>query len=268
MGKHGHSIFNLVQTLMSIHQQTLLDYLDNCLEAKKIKDFCPNGLQVQGKQQINRLLTGVTACQALIDEAICQNADAILVHHGYFWKGEEQTIRGIKRERLKALLTHDINLYVYHLPLDVHPEFGNNIQLAKLLELHSIEPLNAEEPNMVGNIGLLAAPISGYDLSELIEEKLGRKPLYIGEEEDLIARIGWCTGAAQGYLQQAIDAGVDAFITGEINEPAVHLARETGTHFYSAGHHATERYGVKALGEHLAQEFDLDVCFVDIDNPV
>lgn len=253
---------------MSIHQQTLLDYLDNCLGAKKIHDYCPNGLQVAGKQQIARVLTGVTACQALIDEAIAQQADAILVHHGYFWQGEEAIIRGIKRERLKALLTHDINLYAYHLPLDVHPEFGNNRQLAHLLGLHSIEPLDSADPKSIGNVGLLGAPISGFDLSELLEDKLGRKPLHIGEEDDLIARVGWCTGAAQGYLQKAIDAGVDAFISGEINEPTVHLARESGTHFYSAGHHATERYGVKALGEHLAQEFDLDVRFVDIDNPV
>lgn len=253
---------------MSVHQQTLLHYLDECLGANKIQDYCPNGLQVEGKHQIERVLTGVTASQALIDEAIEQEADALLVHHGYFWKGEDPTIKGIKKERLKALLEHDINLYAYHLPLDVHGEFGNNIQLARLFEFHSIKPLDASDLSVPGNIGSLPATMTGYDLAELISEKLGRKPLHIGEEDDLVATVAWCSGGAQNYLQKAVDAGVDAFITGEINEPAVHLARETGTHFYSAGHHATERYGVKALGEHLAEEFDLDVRFVDIDNPV
>lgn len=253
---------------MSVHQQTLLHYLDECLGANRIKDYCPNGLQVEGKHQIERIITGVTASQALIDEAIEQEADALLVHHGYFWKGEDPTIKGIKKERLKSLLKHDINLYAYHLPLDMHGEFGNNMQLARLFEIHSIKPLDVNDLSVPGNIGCLPATMTGYDLAELISEKLGRKPLHIGEEDDLVATVAWCSGGAQNYLQKAVDAGVDAFITGEINEPAVHLARETGTHFYSAGHHATERYGVKALGEHLAQEFDLDVRFVDIDNPV
>lgn len=249
-------------------RRQILKHLNDLLQSQRIRDYCPNGLQVQGRDDIQYIITGVTANQALIDAAIERGADAILVHHGYFWKGEDATITGIKRERLKALLQHDINLLAYHLPLDVHPELGNNAQLAKVLQLSVEGPIDANDLSKPGNVGRLPKPMTGREFSTWIGQKLQRQPLHIGEDNDVIETVAWCTGGAQGYLQTAIDAGVDAYITGEINEPAVHLARETGTHFYSAGHHATERYGALALGQHLAQQFGLKVEFIDIDNPV
>ncbi|KZZ45536.1 MAG: Nif3-like dinuclear metal center hexameric protein [Saccharospirillaceae bacterium] len=249
-------------------RRQLIKHLDTLLQSARIRDYCPNGLQVEGKEQVSKIITGVTANQALIDVAIERGADTLLVHHGYFWKGEDQRVIGIKKERLKALLAHDINLIGYHLPLDVHPVYGNNVQLADVLGLQVDGPIDEHDLSKPGNIGRLPRPMSGKEFRAWIAGCLQREPLHIGEDGDMIETIAWCTGGAQGYLQTAIDAGVDAYLTGEINEPAVHLARETGTHFFSAGHHATERYGAKALGEYLAEEFNLNVEFVDIDNPV
>lgn len=253
---------------MTIERNSLINYLDDLLQSKKIRDYCPNGLQIEGKPQIKKVVTGVTANQALIDEAIKLEADAILVHHGYFWKGESEPITGIKKRRIQSLLAHDINLIAYHLPLDMHALYGNNAQLADVLSLVNEGLLVDQDPSTPGNIGRLPKPMSASEFSDWIAEKLERQPLHIGDPDQMIDTIAWCTGGAQGYLQLAIDRGVDVYLTGEINEPAVHLARETGTHFYSAGHHATERYGAKALGEHLEQQFGLDVTFIDIDNPV
>lgn len=250
-----------------IERKQLLQHLEALLQAQSFKDYCPNGLQVAGTEQVASIVTGVTASQALIDAAIDLGADTVLVHHGYFWKGEDERIVGIKRERLKALLLHNINLIAYHLPLDAHPLYGNNVQLAQQLDLKIDGPINAE-PGQLALKGRLPRPMTGAEFSAWLHARLDREALHIGEEGDVFETVAWCTGAAQSYLQSAVDAGVDAFITGEINEPAVHLARETGTHFYSAGHHATERYGVKALGEHLAEHFGLAVEFIDIDNPV
>ncbi|MEC7546505.1 Nif3-like dinuclear metal center hexameric protein [Thalassolituus maritimus] len=253
---------------MAVARKELISHLDRILQSKKIRDYCPNGLQVAGSETIQKVVTGVTASQGLIEAAIEEEADAILVHHGYFWKGEDERVIGIKKERLKALLTHDINLIAYHLPLDMHPVYGNNVQLADVLGLQVDGPLDDEDLSVPGNVGRLPRPMTGGEFSAWIAQCLQREPLHIGESGDTIETIAWCTGGAQGYLQKAVDAGIDAFLTGEINEPAVHLARETGTHFFSAGHHATERYGAKALGEYIADEFDLDVTFIDIDNPV
>lgn len=253
---------------MAVERKELLKHLDNLLQSHRIRDYCPNGLQVAGAEHISSIVTGVTASQALIDAAIERGADTILVHHGYFWKGEDERITGIKRERLKSLLANDINLIAYHLPLDMHPIYGNNAQLADVLGLQVDGPLDENDLSVPGNIGRLPRPMSGKEFRAWLGECLKREPLHIGEENDTIETIAWCTGGAQGYLQKAVNAGVDAFLTGEINEPAVHLARETGTHFFSAGHHATERYGAKALGEYLADEFPVDVEFIDIDNPV
>ncbi|MDF1762274.1 MAG: Nif3-like dinuclear metal center hexameric protein [Oleibacter sp.] len=253
---------------MYILRKQLIAHLDTVLNAKKIRDYCPNGLQVEGSEQVRSIITGVTASQALIDIAIERGADTILVHHGYFWEGEDERIVGIKKERLASLLRHDINLIAYHLPLDMHSVYGNNVQLADVLGLQIDGLLDESDPSVPGNIGRLPRAMTGGEFAEWIGEQLQREPLHIGEAGDTIETIGWCTGGAQGYLQKAIDAGVDAFLTGEINEPAVHLARETGTHFYSAGHHATERYGAKALGEYLADKYDIIVEFIDIDNPV
>lgn len=250
-----------------IDRTQLLKHLDTLLNSARIKDYCPNGLQVEGSEDVHYVVTGVTASQALIDAAIACGADTILVHHGYFWKGENERITGIKKERLKSLLQHDINLIAYHLPLDLHPVYGNNVQLADVLGLQIDGLLNEADPSMPGHIGRLPEPMTGRQFADWIGQQLQRVPQHIGEANDIVETVAWCTGGAQGYLQAAIDAGVDAYITGEINEPAVHLARETGTHFYAAGHHATERYGAKALGEYLAQEFHLRVDFIDIDNP-
>ena len=247
---------------------TLVSDVNRELQVDQFRDYCPNGLQVEGKGEVQRIVTGVTACQDLIDAAVAYRADAILVHHGYFWKGEPEAIVGIKKQRIQTLLKHDISLLAYHLPLDSHPTLGNNVQLAEVLDFETTGPLDPNDPRVPGNIGRLTHPIRAGELTEHIALKLNRIPQHIGEEDDIIETIAWCTGGAQGYMQYAINQGIDAFLTGEINEPSVHNARESGTHFYAAGHHATERYGAKALGEHLAQKFSLDVEFIDIDNPV
>ena len=237
------------------------------LSSDKINDYAPNGLQVEGKTEIKKIITGVTASQALIDYAISQNSDAILVHHGYFWKSENPCIRGMKGKRIKALLVNDINLYGYHLPLDVHPELGNNAQLAKLLDIENLQPLEKGAVS-IPVWGELKEPMTGENFAEKIEKVLNRKPLICIENgPHLIRKIGICTGGGQGYIDLAAEQGCDAFITGEVSEQTIHSAREQGLHFFSAGHHATERYGIKALGEWLAKEYGFDVEFKDIDNP-
>ena len=251
---------------MKLHELT--NYLNTQLQIEKFRDYCPNGLQIEGKPEVKRIITGVTACQQLIDVAIEKQADAILVHHGFFWKGEPDAIVGIKKQRIQALLKHDISLLAYHLPLDSHAEWGNNVQLAKILDFDITGPIDLNDKTVPGCLGLLKQPMTAKQLSEHIALRLNRPPQHIGEEDDIINSIAWCTGGAQSYMSYAINQGIDAYLTGEINEPSVHNARESGTHYYAAGHHATERYGAKALGEHLADEFALDVEFIDINNPV
>ncbi|MDM7857752.1 Nif3-like dinuclear metal center hexameric protein [Thiopseudomonas acetoxidans] len=252
---------------MNVSTTTLLAALDKYLDAASISDYCPNGLQVQGRPQIKRLVTGVTASQALIDAAIEQQADAILVHHGYFWKGENPCIVGMKHRRIKSLIQHDINLLAYHLPLDIHPEVGNNALLGKLLGLNVTGPLEANNPRSVGLIGELDTPMTSQEFAQLIEQKLARTPLVIDCEKP-IRTVAWCTGGAQGYIEHAIAAGVDAFITGEISEHSTHSALENDLSYFSAGHHATERYGVQALGEWIAERFGIEHQFIDCPNPV
>lgn len=249
---------------MTLHRDELTDYLNDYLAVPQFSDYCPNGLQVEGKTDIRRLVTGVTASQRLIDEAIDRQADAILVHHGYFWKGESAALTGIKRNRLAALLANNINLYAYHLPLDAHPEVGNNRQLARLMGWN----VTGQIDNSLVMLGEVDGEHTGASLRQQLAEALEFDVLHIGESEDPIETIAWCTGAAQGFLQQAIDAGVDAFVSGEISEPTVHLARESGVHYFAAGHHATERGGPAALGLHLAQRFGLSVEFIDLPIPV
>ena len=233
------------------------------LNSGAFSDYAPNGLQVEGRTEVKTLITGVTASQALVDEAVARNADAILVHHGYFWKSEPAVIKGMKRNRLRALLANDINLYGWHLPLDAHPTLGNNAQLAKLLD---IEVKGEVQPLVFW--GELATPLSGEALAQRIEEKLGRTPLHCGDNAPAqIRRVAWCSGGGQGFIDSAAAFGVDAYITGEVSEQTIHSAREQGLHFFAAGHHATERGGIKALGEWLASEHGLDVTFIDIPNP-
>ncbi|GAB2682929.1 Nif3-like dinuclear metal center hexameric protein [Aliiglaciecola aliphaticivorans] len=253
---------------MSINNRTLLTYLNQLLKPEKIKDYCPNGLQVEGTPEIRKIVTGVTACQALIDRAVGLNADAIFVHHGYFWRGENPCIIGMKRQRIKDLINNDINLYGYHLPLDIHPELGNNAQLAKRLNIDVIGGLEQKNPQSVAMLGQFEMPLPLHELAINIETSLQRKPQIINAGDHNIKSIAWCTGGGQSYIEMAAEQGVDAFISGEISEQTVHVAREMGIHFIAAGHHATERYGAKAVGEYLARSFDIDVTFVDIDNPV
>lgn len=237
--------------------------LNNQLNTEAFQDYAPNGLQVEGRQDIQRVVTGVTASQALLEAAVEHQADAILVHHGYFWKNEPAVVRGMKRNRLKTLLTHDINLYGYHLPLDAHPELGNNAQLAKLLDIHVLGTIETLLP-----YGEFIVPLNAVTLRERLEKRLGRSVLHCGDRAPAdVRRIAWCSGGGQGYIQQAAEFGVDAFLTGEVSEQTIHIAREMGVNFYAAGHHATERYGIKALGEWLAEQHQLDVTFIDIPNP-
>jgi len=252
---------------MSVSLKEFLNCTNELLKPEAFNDYCPNGLQVQGSETINTLIAGVTASQALIDRAIEENADAILVHHGYFWKGEDPCIVGIKHRRIEALLKHNISLIAYHLPLDAHPVMGNNAQLAKLLDLTVTDGLEPGNPHSVGNIGRLAAPLSAEQFCQHVNAALGREPLFIKGGDQLIETIGWCSGGAQGYIDQAASLGVDAYLSGEISEPTVHSARELGIHYIAAGHHATERYGVQAVGEFVAEKFGLDYQFIDIDNP-
>ncbi|MEE9303317.1 MAG: Nif3-like dinuclear metal center hexameric protein, partial [Thiotrichaceae bacterium] len=225
----------------------------------------PNGLQVEGKDSVKKIVTGVTASEALIDAAIVQGADAILVHHGYFWNGENPCLTGMKGRRIRKLIKHDISLLGYHLPLDAHHELGNNARLADLLGFVSEGVMDDQG---VGNFGVMQSSCSLEDFSSLVEKVLGRKPLIISGGNHDIKRIAWCSGGAQKYLQQAALHGVDAYLSGEISENTVHEAREWGVHYISAGHHATERYGVQALGEHLAKKFDIEHEFIEIANPV
>lgn len=237
--------------------------IDQKLAVHTFKDYAPNGLQVEGGSDVKRIVTGVTASQKLLDAALEHGADTIIVHHGYFWKNEPVAVRGMKRTRLKTLLTNDINLYGYHLPLDAHPELGNNAQLARLLGINVLGEIMPLVP-----YGELPVAVPAEAFHQKIEQQLGRKVLHSAEGgPQEIRRVAWCTGGGQGYIQQAADFGVDAFITGEVSEQTIHIAREMGLHFFAAGHHASERYGVKALGEWLAAEQGLDVTFIDIDNP-
>jgi len=247
---------------------TLVQYLNHLLNIEQFQDYCPNGLQVEGKPQIKKIISGVTACQALLEVAVKENADAILVHHGYFWKNEDDCVVGIKHHRLKTLLTHDISLLCYHLPLDAHREFGNNEQLAKELEFDIEHVFDVGGGMEIGFMGHLPRAMSGSELATHIQQKLERPPLHISGGDQSFSKIAWCTGGAQDFIDLAIKQGAQAYLTGEVSERTVHVARENGIHFYGAGHHATERYGVKALGDHIAKHFEIEHLFIDIDNPV
>ncbi|MBD1584101.1 Nif3-like dinuclear metal center hexameric protein [Pseudoalteromonas sp. S16_S37] len=241
--------------------------LNSLLKPDAVRDFAPNGLQVEGAEQVKKIITGVTASQALIDSAIELQADTILVHHGYFWKGEAQVITGMKKRRIASLLANDINLYGYHLPLDIHPELGNNAQLARMLDMELIGGLEPT-PNSVPVYGKLKTPMSAEVFAEKIATTLNRKPLVNRVRNEPIETIAWCTGGGQGYIDLAASQGVDAYLTGEASEQTIHSSNEQGIDFFAAGHHATERYGIKALGEYLTEQYGFDVTFIDIDNPV
>ncbi|MBK8161822.1 MAG: Nif3-like dinuclear metal center hexameric protein [Gammaproteobacteria bacterium] len=254
---------------MPMTLSALTDYLDRLLDAGRFADYAPNGLQVEGRAEVRRILGGVSASHALVEQALDWGADAILVHHGWFWRNEDPRVCGIKRRRLHALLCGDLSLIAYHLPLDAHAEFGNNVQLARVLDIEitgSLDTGRGESGLLLR--GRLPVAVSGQQLGRHLAQRLAREPLYVAGARPLVRDVAWSTGAAQDYLEHAAAAGVDAFITGEASERTTHLARESGVHFYAAGHHATERYGVRALLEHIGAKFDVETRFVDIDNPV
>ncbi len=245
----------------------LSSYLADLLSIDDFKDYGPNGLQVQGRTKVNKIITGVTACKEIILRAIAEKADAILVHHGFFWQNEEVTVLFNKKENLKLLLENEINLFGYHLPLDAHTSLGNNVGLGHALGLQATESLMEINKHAMGFIDELPEPISAEELSHRITNALDRKPLHVATNRE-IKRIAWCTGGAQGRLLDAYKKGADAYISGEINLATYHLAKDLGIHYFAAGHHATERFGPKALGEHLQREFSLEHEFVDMDVPV
>ena len=248
-----------------MHRNELEVYLNQLLEIPRFCDYCPNGLQVEGKENIQTVISGVTASLDLLQAAAAASADAIIVHHGYFWRGENERLVGLKHRRIALLMAREMNLYAYHLPLDIHADFGNNVQLGQKLGLVETGRFGEQDIAMYGNLTL---PMTLRELGAKISQTLLREPMMVGDSDKLIRRVAWCTGAAQSYFDEAIQLGVDVFITGEISEQTVHNARESGVAFISAGHHATERYGVQALGEHLAQQFGITHQFIDIDNPV
>lgn len=245
----------------------LVSYTDALLNVGAFKDYCPNGLQVEGRAQVHTLVSGVSASVRLLDAALALKADAILVHHGYFWKGEDARVTGYKKQRLQRLLSADVSLLAYHLPLDAHPELGNNAQLAQVLKLNITGAFDTNSGPKLGLIGELPQPQSGAQFAAHIEHALGRTPLHVAGAASQIKTIAWCSGGAQGYIDRAAALGVDGYLTGEVSEYTVHIARETGLHFFAAGHHATERYGVQALGAHLARHFGLRHEYVEIENP-
>jgi dinuclear metal center YbgI/SA1388 family protein len=245
----------------------LLQILDQLLEPERFRDYGPNGLQVEGIRQIRKIVSGVTASRALIEAAIDAGADTLLVHHGLFWRGQDGRVTGWMRQRLGLLLAHDINLFAYHLPLDAHPELGNNAQLGRRLGLHADGRFGDQQ------LGFLGAPIEdrqfegGAALAKHVGNCLGRQVKLVDAPGRTLRRIAWCSGGAQSYFEAAIAAGADAFITGEMSEPQAHLARECGVAYLACGHHASERYGAPAVGAHVAQQLGLAHEFIDIDNP-
>lgn len=252
---------------MAIQREELVGYLDRLLQPGQFKDYSPNGLQVEGAAQIRHLVAGVTASQALIDQAIAQGADALLVHHGYFWRNEASPLVGMKQRRIKALLNHDINLLAYHLPLDCHPQLGNNAQLGKLMGWQGEGYMRSSGVTGLGLYATLTQARTGLEICQQLSALLGRDALHIDAPKRSIKRIGWCTGGAQEMIETAVDLGLDAYVSGEISESTVHVARENNLHYFAAGHHATERYGVQALAAHLQQELDITCTFVDLDSP-
>lgn len=276
----------LPATEQQLSARQLTQFCDDYLAAKEFKDYAPNGLQVDGGQPIGRIVTGVTACEALIDAAIADNADAIMVHHGYFWKGEPEPLIGMKGRRIRKLMQHGISLIAYHLPLDAHPIIGNNATLAQLLGLTIVDRLYPNEAHPVGNIATCALQ-SAEMLTNTITQALNRVPLHIAStyqdspclhnpsdnsksdiiDVKLIERVGICTGGAQDMIEQAAAMGCHAYISGEISERTTHSARELGIHYFACGHHATERGGIQALGKIVAQQFNIPVTFIDIANP-
>lgn len=245
----------------------LLHAFDALLQPERFRDYGPNGLQVEGRLPVRKIVSGVTASRALIEAAIAAQADAIFVHHGLFWRGQDGRVTGWMKQRLALLLAHDINLYAYHLPLDAHPELGNNAQLGRRLGLQAHSRFGEQDLGFLGRRADGAAYANAAELAQQVERTLGRSVTVVATGSSAIENIAWCSGGAQGYFEAAIAAGADAFITGEISEPQAHYARESGVAFIACGHHASERYGAPAVAAHVAGQLGLVHEFIEIDNP-
>ncbi len=254
----------------SIKSQIISAYLHELLNVDNFKDYCPNGLQIEGKSEVKHIVCGVTINQALIEAAINAQADGIIVHHGIFWKGDDYCISSIKKQRIKTLLKYDLNLWAYHLPLDFHEQFGNNAMLAQLFNLNIESKFGDQNLGCIGKPTNLGGSCSLQYLYEKISTVLGKSPLLIGDVsiDKQVKNIAWCSGGAQSYFVDAINKGCDVFISGEISEQYVHIAREHKVCYMVCGHHATERYGVKAIGEHLMHKYGIKYSFIDIDSPI
>lgn len=245
----------------------LLQAFDALLQPERFRDHGPNGLQVEGRLPVCKIVSGVTASRALIEAAIVAQADALFVHHGLFWRGQDGRVTGWMKQRLALLLAHDINLYAYHLPLDAHPELGNNAQLGVRLGLQAQARFGEQDLGFIGQRvdGLAFADATA--LARHVQQVLKRPAIAVGNDGSAIQNVAWCTGGAQSYFEAAIDAGADAFITGEISEPQAHYARESGVAFIACGHHASERYGAPAVAGYVAAQLGLTHEFIEIDNP-
>jgi dinuclear metal center YbgI/SA1388 family protein len=248
--------------------QDIIQWCDQTLKSPEFKDYAPNGLQIEGKTEVHKILAAVTASQDAIDAAIRENADLLLVHHGYFWKGEASPITGMRGKRIKSLIQHDISLLAYHLPLDSHPSLGNNAAIADLLELERIEALDPSERHPIGNIGYLNQPMPVEEFKKFVSEKLKFDVTHLPADKNMIEKVGFCTGGAQDYIVKAAEQGCDAYISGEVSERTFYEAKELDVHYFACGHHATERYGVQRLGQAISEQFDIEYVYFELNNPI
>ena len=248
--------------------QDIIQWCDQTLKSPEFKDYAPNGLQIEGKTEVHKILAAVTASQDAIDAAIRENADLLLVHHGYFWKGEAYPITGMRGKRIKSLIQHDISLLAYHLPLDSHPSLGNNVAIADLLKLERIEALDPSERHPIGNIGYLNQPMPVEEFKKFVSEKLKFDVTHLPADKNMIEKVGFCTGGAQDFIVKAAEQGCDAYISGEVSERTFYEAKELGVHYFACGHHATERYGVQRLGQAISEQFDIEYIYFELNNPI
>ena len=248
--------------------QDIIQWCDQTLKSPEFKDYAPNGLQIEGKTEVHKILAAVTASQDAIDAAIRENADLLLVHHGYFWKGEAYPITGMRGKRIKSLIQHDISLLAYHLPLDSHPSLGNNAAIADLLKLERIEALDPSERHPIGNIGYLNQPMPVEEFKKFVSEKLKFDVTHLPADKNMIEKVGFCTGGAQDFIVKAAEQGCDAYISGEVSERTFYEAKELDVHYFACGHHATERYGVQRLGQAISEQFDIEYVYFELNNPI
>lgn len=248
--------------------QDIIQWCDQTLKSPEFKDYAPNGLQIEGKTEVRKILAAVTASQDAIDAAIRENADLLLVHHGYFWKGEAYPITGMRGKRIKSLIQHDISLLAYHLPLDSHPSLGNNVAIADLLKLERIEALDPSERHPIGNIGYLNQPMPVEDFKKFVSKTLKFDVTHLPADKTMIEKVGFCTGGAQDFIVKAAEQGCDAYISGEVSERTFYEAKELGVHYFACGHHATERYGVQRLGQAISEQFDIEYVYFELNNPI